>query len=248
MRTFRLVVAYDGTDFHGWQRQPGQRTVQGVLERALGEVLGGVEVSVQGAGRTDAGVHARGQVASFAAATTLPAGALAPALNARLAGDVRVVAALEAAAEFDARRSAAARRYAYRLLERDDVLLQRIAWRPRLPYDRAGLGCAAAALEGGHDFTSLRATGSSETPPVCVVREARWRPWEGGLRLDVTADRFLYHMVRNIVGTALAVSRETDPAAAMAAILAARDRAAAGPTAPPHGLCLEQVLYPEDER
>ena len=242
------MVAYDGTEFHGWQRQPGQRTVQGVLERALSEVLGGAEVSVQSAGRTDAGVHARGQVASFAAATMLPATALAPALNARLPGDLRVVAALESAAGFDARRSAVARRYAYRLLERDDVLLTRVAWHPRLRYDPAGLALAIAALEGGHDFSSLRAAGSSETPPLCVVREARWRPWEGGLRLDVTADRFLYHMVRNIVGTALAVSREADPAASMAAGRAARDRGVAGPTAPPHGLCLEQVLYPEDER
>src|SRR5438034_2844201 len=122
MRTIRLVVAYDGTEFHGWQIQPGQRTVQGVMEGALREVLGHEEPPrVTGAGRTDAGVHARGQVASFACVSVLPSKAWVPLLNRSLPADVRVRAAAEAPAEFHARHSARERRYAYRVLERDDV-------------------------------------------------------------------------------------------------------------------------------
>lgn len=242
MRTFRLTVAYDGTDFRGWQRQPGERTVQGVLEEALAALLG-APVAVRGAGRTDAGVHARGQVASFAAATTLPAAALPRALAPRLPRDLRVVAAAEAAPDFDARRSATARRYSYRLLRREDPLLERFAWRPRAWPEAAALRAATRPLEGRHDCSSFRSTGSSDTRPECDVSRAAWGEWEGGLLLDVAADHFLYHMVRTIVGTALAAAAAADPAGAMRAVLEARDRAVAGPTAPAHGLCLEEVSY-----
>lgn len=243
MRTFRLLVAYDGTDFHGWQRQPGQRTVQGVLEEALGGVLGMAEVSAQGAGRTDAGVHARGQVASLRAETRLPVSALVPTLGARLPRDVRVLAASEAAESFDARRSALARRYAYRLLGADDPLLGRFAWRPRRWPAAGGLERATRVLEGEHDFSSFRSAGSSDVQPLCRVHRAGWRAWEGGLQLDIVADHFLYHMVRSIVGTALDAAAAADPAREMRGVLAACDRAAAGLTAPAHGLCLEQVFY-----
>ncbi len=228
MRTFRLLVAYDGTDYHGWQRQPGQRTVQGVLESALRGVFGVDELVTQGAGRTDAGVHARGQVASFAVVSRLPAEALAPVLRRRLPADLRVLEAREAPAGFDARRSARARRYAFRLARAE------------------GLERATRALEGEHDFSSFRSAGSGDVQPVCRVHRAGWRAWEGGLMLDIVADHFLYHMVRSIVGTALEAAGEVDPAGAMRGVLAARDRAAAGPTAPAHGLCLEQVFYAED--
>jgi tRNA pseudouridine38-40 synthase len=242
VRTFKLTVAFDGTDFHGWQRQPGERTVQGALEAALSDLLG-EPVTVRGAGRTDAGVHARGQVASLEAETGLPAAALRPALAPRLPRDVRVVAAAEAVAGFDARRSATARRYSYRLLRREDPLLERFAWRPRSWPDAAALETATRVLEGRHDCSSFRSAGSSDTRPECAVSRAAWREWEGGLLLEITADHFLYHMVRTVVGTALAAAATADPAAAMRAARDARDRAAAGPTAPAHGLCLEEVLY-----
>lgn len=242
MRTFKLTVAFDGTEYRGWQRQPGERTVQGALEAALSDLLG-VPVTVRGAGRTDAGVHARGQVASLEAETALPAAALRPALAPRLPRDVRVLAAEEVAAGFDARRSATGRRYSYRLLRREDPLLERSAWRPRSWPDAAALEAATRVLEGRHDCSSFRSTGSSNTRPECAVSRAGWREWEGGLVLDITADHFLYHMVRTIVGTALAAAGTTDPAAAMRGVRDARARAAAGPTAPPHGLCLEEVLY-----
>ena len=245
MAVFKLVVGYDGTAFHGWQVQPGARTVQGVLEDALRTVLGG-EVKVNGAGRTDAGVHARGQVASFAADTRLPARALPPLLARALPGDVRVHSAAAVGEGFHARHSAVARRYSYQLLEADDVLWSRFAWRPPRAAPAAALERTALALEGEHDCSSFRATGSAPGSPVCTVLRAGWTRWEGGFRLDIVADHFLYHMVRTVVGTALAVAREPDPGTAMRRILEARYRGRAGVTAPPQGLCLEEVFYPAE--
>lgn len=247
MRTLKLVVAYDGTDFHGWQVQPGQRTVQGVLQQALSQLLA-EDVKVQGAGRTDAGVHARGQCASFSTAKPLPVRALVPELRRELPRDVSVTHAEEREAGFHARHSARGRRYAYRLLADDDVLLARHAWAPGHPVDPAALDRATRAVEGRHDFTSFASTGSPATEPRCRVDRARWARWEGGWRFDVVADHFLYHMVRTLVGTALKVSREREPGRAMTKILAARDRRAAAVTVPPQGLCLEQVFYPEAAR
>lgn len=245
METYRLRVAYDGTDFHGWQRQPGCRTVQGVLERALGGLLGVDGVTVQGAGRTDAGVHARGQVASFRADTGIPGEALRLALAPRLPRDVRVLESARAAAGFDARRSAVARRYSYALVSAEDPLEERFAWRPRRWPDAGALEAATRALEGRRDCSSFRSAGSSETDPVCDVTRARWEPWEKGLRLEIVSDHFLYRMVRSVVGTALEASERADPAGWMRTVIEAKDRAAAGRTAPAHGLCLEEVRYPE---
>lgn len=239
------MVAYDGTDFHGWQVQPGLRTVQGMLETAVGAVTGVAPPRLSGAGRTDAGVHARGQVASFESDSTIPALGLGRAMNTLLPGDVRVREAEEAPPGFHARHSARARRYAYRLLQEDDVLLHRIAWRPRRIPEREALEDAVQALAGCHDFSAFRATGGSDTSPRCRIDSIGWSEWEGGLRLDIEADHFLYHMVRNILGTALEVAAAPDPAGAMRAVLESRDRRKAGVTAPPHGLCLELVRFEE---
>jgi tRNA pseudouridine38-40 synthase len=242
MRVVRLVVAYDGTAFHGWQVQPGARTVQGVLEEGLSELLGSA-IKVNGAGRTDAGVHARGQVASFACEGRLPARALPPRLARLLPADVRVLAAADAPPGFHARHSAVARRYSYALLDADDLLWSRFAWRPPRLGPAAALERAARVIEGRHDCSAFRASGSSSADPTCTVYRCGWTRWERGVRLDVVADHFLYRMVRAIVGTALAAARERDPAAAMRRVLAGRERARAGATAPPQGLCLEQVFY-----
>ena len=246
MRVFRLLLAYDGTGFHGWQAQPGLRTVQGELMNALTTQLGPPIESLAAAGRTDAGVHARGQVASFASATALPARALVPVLNRALAADVRVRAAREMPAPFHARHAARARRYAYRLLRQEDVLWGRHAWWPGRAFDAGRLEQSTRALEGLNDCSSFRSTGSAASNPRCHIRRASWSAWPGGVQLDIVADHFLYHMVRTVVGTALALSRTADPEAAMRAVLGARDRSAAGPTAPPHGLCLEQVYYDQE--
>ena len=236
------MLAYDGTEFHGWQRQPGQRTVQGVLEEALSHVLS-ERVEVAGAGRTDAGVHARGQSASFATSSRLPARAFAPVLDRELPEDVRVIRAEDREEGFHARHDATGRRYAYRLLDREDVLWSRFAWQPGVPVDAPALDRATRTLEGRHDCRSFESSGSPSRNPECRVDRARWTRWEGGLRLDVVADHFLYHMVRTLVGTALAASTTSDPAGEMRAVLEARDRARAGVTAPPQGLCLEEVFY-----
>jgi tRNA pseudouridine38-40 synthase len=240
-----MDVAYDGTAFHGWQVQPGLRTVQGVLEEGLAVVLG-ESVRLTGAGRTDSGCHARGQVASFVSGASLPARALAPMLRRHLPADVAVQSAVESAHGFDARRSAVARRYAYRLLDRSDVLQQRWAWHPQRRLDPERLSAAVRPLEGAHDCTAFAATGGPTRYPTCRIHRAAWRRWEGGIQLDIVADHFLYHMVRNVVGTVLALAERSDAAAAMTDVLDSRDRARCGPTAPAHGLCLEQVYYPDE--
>jgi len=242
VRKIRLVVAYDGTAFHGWQAQPRQRTVQGELERHLGGLLG-EEVRLTAAGRTDAGCHARGQVVSFTTRARLPAAAVAPAIRPHLPLDLKVLRSEESGPTFDARRSALARRYAYRLLDVPDVLLERMAWLPRVRLDAEGLARAVRPLEGEHDCAAFASQGGAPTGGRCRVYRATWRRWEGGIQLDIVADHFLYHMVRTVVGTALQLMDRADAAAAMAAVLASRDRQRAGPTAPPQGLCLEQVFY-----
>jgi tRNA pseudouridine38-40 synthase len=238
-----MVIAYDGTGFHGWQAQPGLRTVQGVLEDGLALALG-ERVRIHGAGRTDAGVHARGQVASFRSSAALPGPAIRARLERLLPDDVRVRDCAAAPEGFHARHSARGRRYAYRLLAADDVLLGRFAWWPRRPWHAERLERATRALEGTHDFSAFQSAGSAATSPRCRLARARWSPWEGGLRLDIVADHFLYHMVRGIVGTALAAARGPDPAAAMREVLDGRDRRGAGLNVPARGLSLEQVFYP----
>ena len=250
-RTFRLVVAYDGTAFHGWQKQPGQRTVQGELEAALARVLEDPTVTVAGAGRTDAGVHARGQVASFRSTTRLPARAFPPLLCRELPRDARVVAADEQPDSFHARHSARARRYAYRLLAAPDLLEERYAWAPGRMPALAALQAAAEPLVGWHDCSAFQAVGNTPADPRCHILLARWEPCGApgeagsGARFDVMADHFLYHMVRNLVGTSLDAAATDDPAAHMRSVHESRDRSRAGVTAPPEGLSLESVTYEE---
>lgn len=241
---FGLLVAYDGTGFHGWQKQPHRRTVQGELERALETSLG-EEIRLKGAGRTDAGVHARGQTASFRSATRLPLRALSARLAHEVPDDIVVKRVFERPPGFDALRSARARRYAYLLLREDDVLHRRFAWHPGGEIDGDGLVRATAPLEGRHDFSAFESAGSSRRDPVCTILRASWSRWEGGLRFDVVADRFLYRMVRNMVGTIVLASRHEDAAGHVARVLASRDRRRAAPPAPAHGLSLEQVFYEE---
>ena len=246
MRWFRLIVAYDGTGFHGWQAQPALRTVQGVLAEALAVALAEPVSRLEGAGRTDAGVHARGQAVSFGCPTALPARAIAPLVNRRLPRDVRVRESVEVEESFSARRTACARRYAYRLLHREDLLLERFAWQPRRPVEPAGLERATRAVEGARDFSAFRSAGSAPVSPHCRVTRAAWSHEPSGLRLDIVADRFLYRMVRNVVGTAVALAATADPAGAMEEVIASRERRRAGATAPACGLTLEQVFYPSE--
>jgi len=236
----RLDLAYDGTDFHGWAAQPTLRTVQGTLETALTQVLRLDRAPVTCAGRTDTGVHARGQVASLDVEGGPPPDRAAAALNTVLPDDVAVVAAEEAAPDFHARHSALARTYRYRILlrrTRSPFEQRRSLWWPR-PVDEEGLAASAALLAGEHDFRAFTPTETQHEVFVRVVESAAWRRDGDLLELEITADSYLRHMVRTLVGTML----EREPAE-LAELLKGAPRSAAGSTAPAHGLYLTHVGY-----
>jgi tRNA pseudouridine38-40 synthase len=238
------VLEYDGAGFVGWQVQPGQRSVQGVLEDGVARLCG-EPVRVTAAGRTDAGVHARGQVASLEAPRALPLKAWTAGLNALLPGDVSCVRAEEAPEGFDARRWARGKRYIYSILQTPvrSPLRRGRAWEIRRPLDVEAMIRAAPQLLGTHDFSALRA---ADCPARTTVRElrrlqiARAGPL---LEIAVEATAFLKHMVRNIAGTLVEVGHARRAPDSLAALLEGRDRSRAGPTAPAHGLVLDEVFY-----
>ena len=243
MTVVRLDLAYDGTEFHGWARQPGRRTVEGVLLDALARILRQrPQLSV--AGRTDAGVHARGQVVSFEIGDDQDPGRIQRALNGMLAPEVVVLRASRAPEGFYARRSATAREYRYRISVAGvpDPFTARFTWHRPTSLSLGAMRSAAGQLVGEHDFASFcRAPQAGST----VRRLDRLSVAKRGDLLDITAraNSFLHQMVRSLVGTLVAAGEGKLDPAAMPDILAARDRSAAGPVAPPHGLTLERVRY-----
>jgi tRNA pseudouridine38-40 synthase len=250
MRNIRLILAYDGTDFHGWQRQPGEPSIQACLEGALHK-LTGAPTPVCGSGRTDAGVHAAHQVANFHTLSTIPCGNFVKALNDLLPTTVRIMSADEVAPTFHARYDARGKTYRYRILTTPvcSPLLWRFVCHHPYPLDRTRMALAAGLLEGEHDFTSFAAADAQEDEEtgssVRVIFRSRllWRPQSSLLVYEVTGKGFLRHMVRNIVGTLIDVGRGKLVPGDIPRILAARDRAQAGPTAPAQGLCLMNVEY-----
>jgi tRNA pseudouridine38-40 synthase len=247
MPQFKLTLAYDGTAYHGWQVQPEQRTIQGTIEAAILK-LTGQTLRVTASGRTDAGVHALGQVASFSAQCRLNSNELCAALNALLPQDIAVLNAIEVSTGFHPIRDAVRKCYRYIIHNGSvrDVFARRYAWHIVQPLNVLAMQRAAEALLGTHDFSSFETAGAPRESSVRTVSRLELR-WEEDLptkiSLEIEADGFLYNMVRAIVGTLVEVGRGAQSEDWPASVLAARDRCAAGPTAPPQGLFLVFVEY-----
>jgi tRNA pseudouridine38-40 synthase len=245
MPRYKLVVEYDGAPFVGWQVQPNGMSVQGVLTAAVTAFCGDT-VHVQGAGRTDAGVHALGQVAHIDLATSFPADTVRDAINAHLRPHpVAVLTAEPATDDFDARFSALRRHYLYRVINRraDLTLDVRRAWRAPRPLDARAMHTAAQVLVGRHDFTTFRATECQAKSPVKTLDRLDVEPCGSELRIHASARSFLHHQVRSMVGSLVQVGDGRWSADDLARALAARDRRACGPVAPPDGLYLVGVDY-----
>jgi tRNA pseudouridine38-40 synthase len=250
MRNLKLILSYDGSEFAGWQVQPDAVTVQGTLASAIGRVTG-EKVLPQGSGRTDAGVHALAQVVTFVTESSVPTANFAKALNDILPASVRVLEVEEAAADFHARHSALAKTYRYRIYRGAicPPFLARYVWHYPYPLDEPAMARAAGLVEGEHDFTSFAAVDPErvrEGVPASNVRRifsSSWARWAEEFVFTVRGSGFLHHMVRNLVGTFILVGKGTLQVEDVTRILEARNRSAAGATAPASGLYLVGVEY-----
>lgn len=244
MRNLKLTLSYDGTDFHGWQRQPGLRTVQQTLEEAIGQ-LTGVIPNCQASGRTDAGVHALGQVVHFLTASRHPTEVFLRALNALTPPDVRVLDAEDVPQAFHATLDARSKRYRY-VIDNSrfgDPFRRRHAWHVFQPLDAGAMHEAAQALRGRHDFRSFETHWPNRTSSVRTIFDIEARRAGEVVTIEVEADGFLYNMVRAITGTLVLVGQGKRPGSWVADVLRAETRTEAGPTAPPQGLFLLHVRY-----
>jgi tRNA pseudouridine38-40 synthase len=242
VKSFKLTIQYDGIDFFGWQVQPEERTVHGELTRVLSRIMK-TKVKVTGAGRTDTGVHAIGQVASFAAETAMETDEVIRAANSLLPPDAMVSAAEEVAADFDARRDAVARTYLYKLAFTWDVFNRRYVHVVERDIDAGAMAAAAGVLVGEHDFASFGNASEDFPDTVRLVSDFTVTPFAGGIDLRIRANAFLYRMARNMVGALVAVGRGEMAADDIKRLLDAKDRTLLGPPAPPQGLYLEEVEY-----
>jgi tRNA pseudouridine38-40 synthase len=244
-RNLRLTLEYDGSRYHGWQRQKNAPTIQESLEQALAR-LTGEAVRLMGSGRTDTGVHALGQVANFHTMSRLPLAAFVNGLNSLLPHDIAVLEAVEAPRDFHARKSARAKTYEYRILNRPirSPLLRPYAWWISQPLNLMAMQEAAGGLVGEHDFSAFQASGGGVKNPVRRILNAGWEAARGDiLAFTITATGFLRGMVRSLVGTMVETGRGKRPAAELTELLRTGERRRAGPTAPPQGLFLVEVTY-----
>ena len=245
MRNIKLVLSYDGTEFQGWQTQPGYRTVQETLESAIAKLTGEERVRVNASGRTDAGVHALGQVANFYTAAQYPPDVLVRAINASLPSDVIVREAAEAPLAFDANHDSKLKLYRYVIHDGPvpDVFMRRYCCKSRHRLDESAMRDAAESLKGRHDFHSFETDWPNRMSSVRTITHLSVNRASDWIWIDVEADGFLYNMVRAIAGTLMNVGRGYWPVEKVAEILQAEDRAQAGPTAPAQGLFLVRVTY-----
>ena len=253
LRNIRLTIQYNGTRYHGWQRQIDPLTIQEVIETALRKMTG-EQVRITGSGRTDAGVHALAQVANFHTDTEIPIEGLLKGLNSLLPKDIAILAASEIPSEFHSIRDSISKVYCYRILVADTriPLWEERAWVLNRPLDLASMKEALLPLMGTHDFSAFRASGSSANTSVrtvylCKIKAVTGEifPPSGGIHymFHIAADGFLRYMVRNIVGLLVQIGLGTRSPKDMAQVLASRDRSTAGPTAPARGLYLKHVFY-----
>jgi tRNA pseudouridine38-40 synthase len=243
-RNLKLTIAYDGTRFVGWQRQAQGESIQGLIEEALSRLEGG-PVTIHGAGRTDAGVHAEGQVASARVTFGHDAATMMRALNAQLPPEIRIVAAEDGSAEFHARFSARAKSYRYQIanVAVANPFTRAFAWHVPEPLDLVAMRAAAGTLIGTHDFSAFQSTGTDVSSTVRTLTRSEVVDREGLLSYEVDGNGFLRHMVRAIVGTLVEIGRGWRPPDAVRTLLEGGRRAQAGPTAPAHGLILVKVEY-----
>jgi len=244
MRNLKLILAYDGTGYHGWQRQPAKKTLQGVLEAKLGQILA-EPVRVWAASRTDAGVHAWTQVVNFTTQRHIPSMGLLRGLNSMLPQDIVIKEVCEVEPSFQARFCAKRKKYVYRILQAPypSPFERHYAWYIPYPLALEPMQEAAGHLVGTHTFTSFQGSGCGAKNPIRTVYELTLSKSEHILNITIRADGFLRHMVRNIVGTLVEVGRGRLTPEDVGHILAAGDRTLAGPTAPPQGLYLAEVEY-----
>jgi tRNA pseudouridine38-40 synthase len=241
-RNVKLEIEYDGTDFHGWQMQPKLRTVQGDIQEALKTILRH-EVSLIGAGRTDVGVHALGQVANFKTDNPLESENIVEALNGLLHHDVVIKKAQEVSPDFHSRYSATSRKYKYRIYPGRTAVLSRYVWEVSYSLKLDEMFKAVEHIKGEHDFSSLCVAESAKKNNLCGVTDAGWEQSGDELIFRIEANRFLHSMVRSLVGTLVEVGRGYFSVSDFVGIMKAKDRRKAGPTAPACGLYLVEVKY-----
>jgi tRNA pseudouridine38-40 synthase len=242
MRNIKLLLEYDGTNYAGWQRQENANTIQAALEAAIAGITR-EQPTVIGAGRTDAGVHARGQVANFRSTTLLSTDQLRGGLNALLPEDIVVTDVSDVPETFHARYSAIERRYSYLITLRSTAIMRLYAWHVKYALDLRAMELAARHILGTHDFQSFSKANSDVEHYRCEIRAASWEAQGETIRFSIAADRFLHGMVRALVGTMVDIGRGFVTMDAFVDIFAHHDRAEAGMAAPARGLVLEQVVY-----
>jgi tRNA pseudouridine38-40 synthase len=248
MRNVKLTIEYDGTGYVGWQVQPNGTSVQEVLQRAVAEITGEPDAAVVGSGRTDAGVHAAGQVAHIKTETAIPAGDLVHAINTKLPDDIAVLHAADVPPDFHARYAARAKTYRYSILNRPvrSPLARNRTHLVRHTLDVSAMRAAARHLVGRHDFTSFQSKPDG-TSAVRTISRLEIQDRAPRIDIEVTANGFLYHMVRTLAGTLIEVGRGRRAPDDIPGLIEARDRSRAGPTAPPQGLCLLDVTYEAED-